>query len=51
MVTGACPLLYPFCDAYLIQCALQTSTPLLILDKGLKIASEKMGIHTLEVES
>jgi len=38
-------------DAYLIQCAQQTSTPLLTLDKGLKIASEKMAIHTLEVES
>ncbi len=38
-------------DAYLIQCAQQTSTPLLTLDKGLKTASEKMGIHILEVES
>ena len=38
-------------DAYLVQCARQTSTPLLTLDKGLKIASEKMGIHILEVES
>ncbi len=38
-------------DAYLIQCAQQTSTPLLTLDKGLKVAAEKMGIHILEVES
>jgi len=38
-------------DAYLIQCAQQTSTPLLTMDRGLKIAAEKMGIHTLEVES
>ncbi len=38
-------------DAYLIQCAQQTSTPLLTLDRGLKIAAEKMGIHILEVES
>jgi len=37
-------------DAYLIQCAQQTSTPLLTLDKGLKVASEKMGIRTLEVK-
>ncbi|MDQ6964196.1 MAG: type II toxin-antitoxin system VapC family toxin [Mariprofundales bacterium] len=38
-------------DAYLIQCAQQTSTPLLTLDKGLKIAAEKMGVHLLEVNS
>jgi len=38
-------------DAYLIQCAQQTSTPLLTLDKGLKVAAEKMGIHILEVNS
>jgi len=38
-------------DAYLIQCAQQTSTPLLTMDRGLKIAAEKMGIYTLEVES
>lgn len=37
-------------DAYLIQCAQQTSTPLLTLDKGLILAAEKMGIHTLEVK-
>jgi len=36
-------------DAYLIQCAQQTSTSLLTLDKGLKVAAEKMGIHVLEV--
>ena len=37
-------------DAYLIQCAQQTSTPLLTLDKGLQVAAEKMGIHILEVK-
>ncbi len=37
-------------DAYLIQCAQQTSTPLLTLDKGLKVAAKKMGIHILEVK-
>ncbi len=36
-------------DAYLIQCAQQTSTSLLTLDNGLKTAAEKMGIHVLEV--
>ncbi len=36
-------------DAYLIQCAQQTSTSLLTLDKGLKAAAEEMGIHVLEV--
>ena len=36
-------------DAYLIQCAQQTSTSLLTLDRGLKIAAKKMGIHLLEV--
>ncbi len=36
-------------DAYLIQCAQQTSTSLLTLDSGLKIAAKKMGIHLLEV--
>ena len=35
-------------DAYLIQCALQTSTPLLTLDKGLITAAQKMGAQTLE---
>ena len=36
-------------DAYLIQCAQQTSTPLLTLDKGLKRAAEKAGVQLLEV--
>ncbi len=36
-------------DAYLMQCALQTSTPLLTLDNGLKIIAEKMGITLLEI--
>jgi len=38
-------------DAYLIQCAQQTSSPLLTLDQGLKMAAERMGIHILEVTS
>ena len=38
-------------DAYLIQCAQQTSTPLLTLDKGLKTVAEKIGVPLLEVES
>ncbi|MDQ6970993.1 MAG: type II toxin-antitoxin system VapC family toxin [Mariprofundus sp.] len=38
-------------DAYLIQCAQQTSTSLLTLDKALKITAEKMGIHVLEIKS
>jgi len=38
-------------DAYLIQCARQTSTPLLTLDNRLKMVSKKIGIHTLEVKS
>jgi len=37
-------------DAYLIQCAQQTSTPLLTLDKDLKAAAEKMAIHVLEMK-
>ncbi len=37
-------------DAYLIQCAQQTSTALLTLDKGLAAAAEKMGIHVLEIK-
>ena len=37
-------------DAYLIQCAQQTSTPLLTLDRGLKVVSKNIGIHVLEVE-
>lgn len=36
-------------DAYLIQCAQQTSTSLLTLDNGLKAAAETMGIDALEV--
>ncbi len=38
-------------DAYLIQCAQQTSTSLLTLDKGLKAIAEKMGISVLETGS
>jgi len=37
-------------DAYLIQCAQQTSTSLLTLDKGLKTVAEKMGVNILEIE-
>jgi len=36
-------------DAYLIQCAQQTSTSLLTLDQGLKAVAEEVGIHVLEV--
>ena len=36
-------------DAYLIQCAQQTSTSLLTLDNGLQVAAEKTGIHIIEV--
>ncbi len=36
-------------DAYLIQCAQQTSTSLLTLDNGLKRAAEKAGVQILEV--
>ena len=35
---------------YLIQCAQQTSTPLLTLDRGLKAVAKRIGIHILEVE-
>jgi len=38
------------CDAYLVQCAQQTSTPLLTLDSGLKFVAEQVGIHVLEAE-
>ncbi len=38
-------------DTYLIQCAQQTSTPLLTLDKGLKVAAQKTGIQLLELTS
>ncbi len=37
-------------DAYLIQCAQQTSTSLLTLDNQLKITAEKMGINILELK-
>lgn len=37
-------------DAYLIQCAQQTSTSLLTLDSGLKSAANQIGIHTLELK-
>lgn len=37
-------------DAYLIQCAQQTSTSLLTLDNKLKTTAEKMGISILEIE-
>ena len=37
-------------DTYLIQCAQQTSTPLLTLDKGLKTVAEKTGVPLLEVK-
>ncbi len=36
-------------DAYLIQCAQQTSTSLLTLDKGLKTVAKIIGIQVLEV--
>jgi predicted nucleic acid-binding protein len=36
-------------DAYLIQCAQQTSTPLLTLDNELKRAAEKAGVQILEI--
>jgi predicted nucleic acid-binding protein len=36
-------------DAYLIQCAQQTSTSLLTLDKGLKTVARNIGIQVLEV--
>lgn len=38
-------------DAYLIQCAQKTNSPLLSLDNGLKKAAKKLGIHVLEVVS
>jgi predicted nucleic acid-binding protein len=37
-------------DAYLIQCAQQTSTSLLTLDKGLITVAKNIGIQVLEVE-
>lgn len=36
-------------DAYLVQCAMQTNSPLLTLDRRLRAAAEKMGVQTLEV--
>ena len=36
-------------DAYLIQCAQQTSTSLLTLDNGLKSVAQQVGVHVLEV--
>ncbi len=38
-------------DAYLIQCAQQTSTSLLTLDNGLKSVAKEMGVHILELKS
>ena len=37
-------------DAYLIQCAQQTSTPLLTLDEGLRLAAKEKGIQLLELK-
>jgi len=37
-------------DAYLLQCAQQTSTSLLTLDIGMKSVAARVGIHVLEVE-
>jgi len=37
-------------DAYLIQCAQQTSTSLLTLDNQLKTRAEKMGVNILELK-
>jgi predicted nucleic acid-binding protein len=36
-------------DAYLIQCAQQTSTSLLTLDNGLKVAAKNAGIAIMEI--
>ncbi len=36
-------------DGYLVQCAQQTSTSLLTLDKKLRLIAEKMGVDILEV--
>ena len=36
-------------DAYLIQCAQITSTPLLTLDSGLKSSARELGVQLLEV--
>jgi predicted nucleic acid-binding protein len=37
-------------DAYLVQCAQQTSTPLLTLDNGLRSVAAQVGVHVLGVE-
>jgi len=37
-------------DAYLVQCAQQTSTPLLTLDSGLRSVAAQVGVYVLEVE-
>ena len=36
-------------DAYLVQCAMQTNSPLLTLDRRLRVAAEKTGVQTLEI--
>ena len=36
-------------DAYLVQCAIQTNSPLLTLDRRLRAAAEKMSVQTLEI--
>ena len=36
-------------DAYLIQCAMETNSPLLTLDRRLRVAAEKTGVQTLEI--
>jgi len=36
-------------DAYIIQCAQQTSTALLTLDNGLKSVADRMGVSVLEI--
>ena len=36
-------------DAYLVQCAMQTNSPLLTLDRKLRVAAEKMGVQTMEI--
>ena len=36
-------------DAYLLVCAMQMGTPLLTLDKPLKVAASSVGIEILEI--
>jgi predicted nucleic acid-binding protein len=36
-------------DSYLIQCAQQTNTPLLSLDRGLRLVAQRMGVTVVEV--